>query len=310
MENFTHPIIKGLPHEKMLPDGTALVLEGGGTRGFYSAGVFEAFMDAGIMFPYIAGVSAGAANVLTYVAGQKKRNRQIVEHYVGDKRCVSFRNLFRNRSLFGYDFIFKAVPEQHIFWDRENFFNTNTRLLTGATDCATGEPVWFEKSELAPDFTATIASCSVPLVSKIVQFNGLDLLDGGITAPIPIEKSIADGNSFHVIVLTRNQGFTQAPFKHKNFVKFFYRKYPNLVNAILTRHITYNRQLAICEQLERENKAIIIRPQLPLSVGRSTSDTAKLLALYDEGHTEGAAALKFIKEAVSWKSPDMTEPAS
>jgi predicted patatin/cPLA2 family phospholipase len=144
MDKFTHPIIKGTPHEKMLPEGTALVCEGGGTRGFYSAGVFEAFMDAGIMFPYIAGVSAGAANVLTYVAGQKLRNRAIVEHYVGDSRYVSVRNLIRNRSLFGYDFIFKTVPEQHIFWDRENFFNTDTRLVTVATDCTTGKPVWFE----------------------------------------------------------------------------------------------------------------------------------------------------------------------
>jgi predicted patatin/cPLA2 family phospholipase len=294
MQKFTHPKIKGTPHEKILPEGTALVCERGGTRGFYSAGVFEAFMDKEIMFPYIIGVSAGAANALTYVAGQRGRNRMIVEHYVGDKRYVSFRNLLRNKSLFGYDFIFKTVPEQHLFWDRENFHNTNIRLVTGATDCATGKPVWFEKGDLAPDFTATIASCSVPLVSKIVKFNGFELLDGGITAPIPIEKSIADGNNFHVIILTRNQGFTQKPFPYKRFAKLFYRKYPNLVDAIINRHETYNKQLALCEQLEREKKAIIIRPKIPLTVGRSTSDTTKLLALYDEGHTEGAEALQFL----------------
>ena len=290
---FTHPKIKGTPHKTTLPEGTALVLEGGGTRGFYSAGVFEAFMDAGIMFPYIAGVSAGAANVLTYVAGQKGRNRQIVEHYVGDKRYVSKRNMLRNKSLFGYDFIFRTVPQKHIFWDSEIFESTNIRLLTGATDCATGEPFWFEKAELASGgFMPTIASCSVPLLSQMVKIGEREFLDGGLSAPIPIEKSVADGNNFHVIVLTRNQGYIQEAFRHKRVAKFFYKKYPRLVDAILNRHEVYNRQIELCEQLERDKKAVIIRPQIPLTVGRSTSDTAKLLALYDEGHTEGAQAIQ------------------
>ncbi|MCL2225616.1 MAG: patatin family protein [Defluviitaleaceae bacterium] len=293
-KNFTHPKIKGIPHKTMLTEGTALVLEGGGTRGFYTAGVFDAFIDAGIMFPYITGVSAGAANVLTYVAGQKGRTRQIIKHYVGDKRYVSKRNILRNKSLFGYDFIFRTVPKKHIFWDSEIFENTNIRLLTGATDCATGEPFWFEKSDLAPEFMPTIASCSVPLLSQMVKIGDRKFLDGGLSAPIPIEKSVADGNNFHVIVLTRNEGYVQEAFRYKRIANLFYRKHPRLVDAILNRHEIYNRQLKLCEQLEHDKKAIIIRPQIPLTVGRATSDTAKLLALYDEGHTEGAQAVQLI----------------
>jgi len=291
---FTHPIIKGIIPKKILPQGTALVLEGGGTRGFYSAGVFEAFMDAGIMFPYIIGVSAGAANALSYISGQQGRSRQIVEFYVGDKRYVSRRNLLRHGTLFGYEFIFKTVPNQHIFWDRENFRNTDIQLLTGAMDCNTGKTIWFEKHEMSEDFTETLASCSVPLVARVVRHKGFELLDGGISDPIPIEKSVADGNNFHVIVLTRNQGYTQKPASLAWLVKLFYKKYPRLIETILTRHEIYNRQLALCEQLEREGKAMIIRPQLPLEVGRSTRDTNKLLALYDEGHIEGKQALEML----------------
>jgi len=293
---FTHPVIKGVNPKKILPQGAALVLEGGGTRGFYSAGVFEAFMDAGIMFPYIIGVSAGAANALSYVSGQQGRSRQIVEFYVSDKRYVSRRNLLRHGTLFGYEFIFKTVPNQHIFWDRENFHNTDIRMLTGATDCNTGKTVWFEKHEMSENFTETLASCSVPLVARIVRHKGFELLDGGISDPIPIEKSIADGNNFHVIILTRNQGYSQQPASLTWLVKLFYKKYPRLIETILTRHEIYNRQLALCEQLEREGKALIIRPQIPLTVGRSTRDTEKLLALYDEGHEEGKQALDILLE--------------
>ena len=294
--SYTHPIIKGDKHLHLLPQGTSLVLEGGGTRGFYSAGVFEAFMDAGIMFPYIIGVSAGAANAISYISGQKLRNRVVVENYVGNHRYISRRNLVKHRSLFGYDFIFETVPSKHVFFDKENFDSVDIRFLTGAMDCVTGQTVWFEKNEITDGFTVTRASCSVPLIAQIVKYNGLELLDGGVSDPIPIEKSIADGNNFHVIVLTRNCGYKKEAFRFRGILKLFYRKYPQLIDAILKRHEIYNRQLALCEKLEHENKALIIRPQQPVSVERSSSDIAMLLALYDEGHTEGAQAVRILEE--------------
>ncbi|MCL2705258.1 MAG: patatin family protein, partial [Spirochaetaceae bacterium] len=273
--------IPGKALEKILPKGCALVLEGGGTRGFYSAGVFEAFIDAGIMFPYIIGVSAGAANVLSYIAGQRGRNRQIVEKYVGNPKYVSKRNLLFHRSFFGMEFIFHEVPQKHVFLDWEMLNKQDITLLTGALDCNTGKTIWFNKNDVTPTLEATMASCSVPFLSPIFKFQGYKLLDGGIADPIPIEKSVSDGNTFHVIVLTRNKGYQKSVFKHKNILKLFYSKYPKLIEAILNRHTVYNRQLALCEQLEKEGKAIIIRPLKPLQVNDSTGrDIEKLLELY------------------------------
>jgi predicted patatin/cPLA2 family phospholipase len=97
-------------------------------------------------------------------------------------------------------------------------------------------------------------------------------------------------------VFTRNQGYIKPAFKHKSILKLFYRKYPKLIETLLNRHEIYNRQLALCEQLEHEGKAIIIRPLLPLAVDRAAADSKKLLALYDEGHDEGKQAIKLIKD--------------
>ena len=292
--SYKHPPITGKMPTHVLPEGTALVLEGGGTRGFYSAGVFEAFLDAGIMFPYIIGVSAGSANALSYVSGQPGRNRQIVEHYVSDPRYVSKRNLLRYRSLFGMEFVFHEIPQKHIFWDWEMFRKQEIRFLTGATDCETGQTVWFEKCDLTPQIEAVMASCSIPFVSPIARYKGYSMLDGGVSDPIPIEKSVSDGNSFHVIVLTQNSGYRKEAFTHKTLLTLFYRKYPKFIFAMLRRHEAYNRQLELCERLEREGKAIIIRPLKPLQAGRADSNRQKLLALYDEGHEEGASALEAI----------------
>ncbi len=295
---FTHPPVPGRAPARILPKGTALVLEGGGTRGFYSAGVFEAFMEAGILFPYIAGVSAGAANVISYIAGQPGRNRQVVEHYVGDWRYVSKRNLLLHRSMFNMDFVFREVPGRHIALDWEMFGRQDIRFLTGAMDCAAGQTVWFEKEDITPDLTVSVASCSVPLLSPVVTFRGYELLDGGVTDPIPIERSLADGNTFHVVVLTRNEGYVKRPFRYERLLRLFYRKHPHVATAVLRRHEVYNRQLALCERLEREGRAVIIRPLQPLRIDRTGSDTATLLALYDEGHAEGRAKLAEILEHV------------
>ncbi len=286
-KKYTHNPIKGKEPAMILPKGYSLVLEGGGMRGFYSAGVFEAFMDAGIMFPYVIGVSAGAANALSYISGQPKRNRQVVEFYANDKRYVGKRNLLLHRSLFNMEFVFHTVPKNHIYMDWEMFKKQNIRFLTGAMDCMTGKTVWFEKHHIKPSLETIIASCSMPMVSKIVRYKGFELLDGGVSDPIPIEKSIADGNKFHVIVLTRNKGYSKTAFKHTKLLKLLYPKYPKMVESVLNRHKVYKRQLKLAEQLEIEGKAIIIRPQNKLQVERTAKDIKKLLELYDEGHEEG-----------------------
>jgi predicted patatin/cPLA2 family phospholipase len=291
---FTHTPIPGIAPAELLPPGCALVLEGGGLRGFYSAGVFEAFLDAGFLFPYIAAVSAGAANALSYISGQRGRNRQVVEHYVGDKRYVSKRNLLRHRSLFNMEFVFHEVPQRHIAIDWEMFRRQDIRFLTGAMDCATGRTVWFEKDDVTPELEVTIASCAIPALSPTVRLGGYRLLDGGTSDPIPIERSLADGNTFHVVVLTRNEGYRKTPFRHNGLMRLLYRRYPEVAEAVRVRHEVYNRQLALCERLEREGRAVLIRPLEPLQISRAGADTGKLLALYDEGHREGAGKIEAI----------------
>lgn len=299
--DYTLQPIPGKTLSRRLPEGTALVLEGGGLRGYYSCGVMEAFMEKDLLFPYIIGVSAGAANALSYISGQPGRSREIIEHYVGNPDYVSTRNLLTKHTMFDFDYIFGTVPEKHIFFDWDKFHEQDTRFLTGAMNCADGKTVWFEKDTLKAPFMASRASCSVPLITKIQHYMGYDLLDGGISDPIPIEKSLADGNTFHVIVLTRNKGYQKEPFGHTAFLKAAFRKYPAVAEAMRTRHEIYNRQLALCEKLEKAGRAVIIRPLKPLNVSRTKAEVPALLALHDEGLYEGCTALGSIEEMLSIK---------
>jgi len=295
MKKYTETPIPGRDPQRILPSGVGLVCEGGGTRGFFSAGVFEAFMEAGILFPHICGISAGAANALSYISGQRLRSRQIVEHYVPRHEYVSRRNILLHRSMFGYDFIFREIPEEHIFFDWDVLLRQPISYNAGAFDCNTGETVWFGNNDLRGadgrgDLTCVLASCSVPLMSRIVDYKGGKYLDGGIHCSIPIEKSIADGNDFHVVILTRNEGFVKPPMGHEKLIRMFYRKYPKVAEALETRHTVYNQQLELCENLAAQGRAMIIRPQAPVGDSRTSTDVTVLLRLYDEGTDLGRTA--------------------
>ena len=68
---------------------TALVLEGGALRTIFSAGVCDAFLDAGLPLPdYTVGVSAGIAYGVSYLSRQSRRNLRLVTTYAGDHRYM------------------------------------------------------------------------------------------------------------------------------------------------------------------------------------------------------------------------------
>ena len=123
-------------------ENIALVLEGGGMRGMFSAGVFEAFLQHELTFPYITAVSAGACNILSYMSHQPMRTHKIIENYVATKPYFSVNNYLKTGSLFGWDFIFDTLPKKLLPFDYETYANYPGELHVGTTDVQTGEAVW------------------------------------------------------------------------------------------------------------------------------------------------------------------------
>jgi len=115
------------------------------------------------------------------------------------------------------------------------------------------------------------ASSSLPYVSKIVEVDGKDLLDGGIVDSIPILRSIETGHETNVVISTRNKGWRDTGRDHKQ-PKFIYRNYPRLRVALSRRIEAYNRQLDL--------------------VGRMEKDVDKLEHLYEEGFRLGEQFVK------------------
>lgn len=274
----------------------ALVLEGGGMRGMFSAGVFEAFLAHELTFPYITAVSAGACNILSYMSHQPLRTRQIIEHYVTDKRYFSLRNWVKQGSIFGFDFIFEDLPKHLLPFDYDAYRKYPGVLQVGTTDIETGEAVWFDQEGIGPHFIPVRASSSMPFLAPVVRFHGRALLDGALVSPIPYERALAAGYDKLVVVLTRNAGYRKKQRVPKLLLKTVYKQYPKLWEIMQERPALYNRQLEAVEELARQGKAVIIRPQIPLEIDKLDIKPDKLLALHDHGIGCGLAALAAIRK--------------
>jgi Predicted esterase of the alpha-beta hydrolase superfamily len=264
-----------------------LVLEGGGMRGLYTSGVLDFFMEKNLYFPYVIGVSMGACNGASYISRQKGRNKRININYINDPRYLSYRNLIRKKGLFAVDFAYDEIPNRLEIFDTKTFNEAKEKFIIGTMDCDNGEPVYFEKTDCCDSILDIIrASSSLPFLAPIVKHKGLNLLDGGVIDPVPIKKSIKDGNNKNVIILTRNKGYEKKPFKMKFLAKTIYPKYKGLIEAMVNRYRIYNETIKYIEELESEGKVFVIRPNRVLEVKRIEKDKKKLLNLYSQGYEE------------------------
>lgn len=276
----------------------ALVLEGGSLRSMFTAGVLDVWMEEGIELSYVNGVSAGSMCGMNYVSRQMGRTYQVNMEYLHDRRFISFRNMLKNRMIFNFEFLFGELSEELIPFDFETFHQSPQRYVAVATRCKTGKPEFFEKGRCPDIISAVQASCSLPVLSKMITVDGKKYLDGGISLPIAYQKAMDEGYDKVVLVLTREQGYRKRPVGR--FTKRVYDKYfaplPNLISALEEVPERYNRMQEEIDRLRDEKKLFVIRPKNPVVVSRMEQDDKKLEDLYQEGRQTANEVMGELKE--------------
>lgn len=262
-----------------------LVLEGGTFRPVFSAGVMDAMLEHNIMFPYCIGVSAGITNGFSYASRQVGRNLEILKQYRHDKRYIGAGNFLKCRSLFGLQFAFEEIPNHLIPFDWDTFAQYDGTYLVGVTNAHTGQTEYLNGKELDKANTMVKATCAIPLVFPPIGLNGEQYFDGGICDPIPVRKALADGNEKLLIVLTRPVGYEKTLSRSNQVAaKVLRRKYPKLVEPLLTRHERYNETVRYCEELEQQGRAVLLRPAAEGIIDSFEKDLDKIEASYRYGY--------------------------
>ncbi len=263
-----------------------LVLEGGGMKGVYTAGVLDFFLDKGIEFSSVYGVSAGACHMCSYLSKQRGRAFAVNVDYLDSSDYCSMKSLLTTGDLFNVDMCYHRIPEQLNPYDYGAFERYEGRAYSVATNIETGMPEYFRIRDMKADIDKIRASASLPLVSRNVMIQGKPYLDGGISDAIPLQKSIIDGNMRNVVIMTKEEGYVREPFKELGLIRLKYGKYPKVYELMKDRHIRYNRLLRYIEDQQKNDRAFVIRPKHKSDVGRVEKDKEKLKNLYLEGYED------------------------
>jgi predicted acylesterase/phospholipase RssA len=206
----------------------ALVLSGGGARGLAQIGVLKALDEAGIKPDLIVATSMGAIVGGLYAAGYApdsiasfareinweqifansvRRNQLLVSQK--DETADYLFEVFFDKNLniiwpnalsFGqafYEYLAPKLAEAQ-YRASSSFDNLRVPLRIVATDIVSGRRVVFSKGNLA---TAIRASCGIPLAFSPVNFNGTLLMDGGMSANIPVEPVIEEFPDSYIIAV-------------------------------------------------------------------------------------------------------------
>ncbi len=282
-----------------LPENTGLVLEGGGMRGVFTSGVLDFFLDHQLTFPYGVAVSAGACNGLSYMSQQRGRAKLTNVDLLKKYRYIGMKYLWTQHSIFDRKLIYDTIPNEILPFDYDTCFANPMTFEMVTTNCLTGKACYLtEQSDPDRLIQVVRASSSLPYVCPIVWVNHQPMLDGGIVDSIPVERAMAQGHPFNVVVLTRNRGYREKSHDIK-IPKYIYRRFPRLRLLLSKRHAIYNAQLDLIERLEDEGRILVIRPQRPLEVTRLESNVDKLTALYNEGYECARQALEAYQHAHS-----------
>ena len=268
-----------------------LVLEGGGMKGLYTAGVLDFFLDKGLSFSSVYGVSAGACTMCSFLSKQKGRARDVNTDYLYDKMYCSFESLLLTGDLFNVDMCYHLIPDYLYPFDHEAYHEYQGKAYSVVTNIETGQAEYLKVQDLKKDIDMIRASASLPLMARNVKIGGRLYLDGGIADPIPIAKSILDGNRKNIVILTKEEGYVRKPTDRLSLalIKAMYFKYPKIYELMAERHENYNETMDYLYRQVENGQAYVIRPAHPSKVHRIEKNRDNLLALYKEGYDEAAA---------------------
>lgn len=280
---------------------TGIVLEGGALRTIFSSGVTDAFLQSGIEFDYLIGVSAGIAYGVSYVSKQFGRNLEILTQYANDKRYMGKRNLLLpgNRCYFGLKFTYEEIPNRLVPFDYETFARWPGEVEAVVTNLETGRAEYREVPRQDDQLLLLQATCAMPLLFPIYDLDGIRCLDGGAADAIPFRRAFQQGCDRVVVVLTRERSYRRQPEKLQPFIDVRYRKYPKFCETMRQRAETYNagREELFC--LEQEGKVLLLAPESTEGFSRIERDVNKIRAMWQSGYDQAMGRTEEIQDFLS-----------
>ncbi len=277
---------------------TGIIDVGGGLRGVFGAGILDRFFELKIDFDYCLGVSAGSANLITFLAKQPYRTRVFYTDYSLRPEYMSFRNLYKKGSYVDLDYVYGGLSNEggENPLDFDTFLQYKGIYKAVATDAVTGEALYFDKTYFEKNnYNVLKASCCLPVVCKPVNIKEHKCFDGGVADPVPVKKAIEDGCEKIVLILTRPVDEIRQAGPDATAAKILGLQYPEAAKRLADRYVRYNEGVALAKELEAQGKALILSPDSISGLKTLTKDMDKIDSLYRQGYSVADKIIDFMK---------------
>lgn len=268
-----------------------LVLEGGGLRGAYTAGALSWLYEQGITFDYHVGISSGAVYLSAFLLGDMENMYNAPVNYASDPEVVGIRALRREGYYVAYKYMFRHYLLEKGHFDVRPLIEKNPPMEIGAYSLKEGKTIWFEPKDMDPELDLIRASCALPIASEVIEYKGHRLLDGGITKMVPIERALEKGCTKCLVITTKPADYVRKPGSPilTWMMKRTYKECPQVAKDYTVRHLNYNKQMDIVNQMVKDGTGLLIRPSRTLKVSRFKGDPADLKDLFQLGYRDAQA---------------------
>ena len=271
---------------------TALVVEGGAMRGIFAAGVLDQFIEMEFYpFHSVLGVSAGAVNAATYLSRQRKRNFKMFTDYSLRPEYISWKKFLAGGHLMDLDWSWD-ITTRELPIDQDVMFANNPDFEIGVTMNSDGRSV-FIKPDAESLSHVMKASCTVPLFYRnFLKIDGQIVSDGGVSAPIPIQRAVEKGAVKIMVIRSRPNSFRMKKGMESKLGRLLFRKHPGLVKALLNRPDNYNSSIDFIKNPPQNLQILDICPPESFKTKRFTQDYATLVTDYELGREMGRIAIE------------------
>lgn len=275
-----------------------MLLEGGAMRGIYTAGVLDVMMRQKIQVNGIVAVSAGALFGVNYPSRQIGRTIRYNLNFLDHPQYMGLSSLLKTGNIVNKDFAYYEVPFRLDPFDQKAFYESGVDFYATVTNLYSGKAEYIKVTHPLNQMEVLRASSAMPLVSQIVDINGMPYLDGGIADSIPIEKIMSMGYDKVIVVLTQPNDYRKEATSSRLY-EMVYRRYPNFVATWKQRSTKYNQSLDLVNELAEEDKIFVIQPSKKMKIGRLEKNPQVLKSMYQLGVSDGAVRLEALQEYLS-----------
>lgn len=275
---------------------TAIVVEGGAMRGIFSAGVLDVLLENGLVdFDLAVGTSAGACNLASFLAKQHKRNFRIYTHVMARPQMFSVLRALRGGHFMDLDWLWERLAVEEPL-DQDAIERNSTQLVSVATGFKSGAPLYF--THRAPNIHDELkAGCALPVLYRgPVRVQEQEVVDGGLTDPIPAEEAYRRGAKRLLVIRSRPAEFVKRENRFSRLVPALLAVNPPIAQAIRSTPLRYQQAVRFILSPPSDVKILHLAPPRPLKSNRTTQNRSRLQADYELGRSVAREFIPGISE--------------